>query len=259
MKRLLSKSRKTSRSSKSSSPRAPNIPADAERQSSSTAALPHETNEPSAPESERQLNAPLENLPPEVRRHIFSMMEFEGLKALIHASPVYYQQYFLDRCYILGNSLETTLGPIFIDAYAVYQSSHHDFLNTRTRSTVLQALDDYNARRSQSDLPRINDTLAENGILEIVDFYRTIVTPFVQRYASWALDNLVDQAKTPRSADLLSATEKLRIVRALYRFQLFCNLFGLGHCQLPRWERPECEFKRGNAEFIHMLDRALGS
>lgn len=39
----------------------------------------------------------LENLPAEIRRYLLLTLEYEALKALVHASPVYHQQYLLDR------------------------------------------------------------------------------------------------------------------------------------------------------------------
>lgn len=43
----------------------------------------------------------LESLPAEIRRYILFTLEYEELKALIHASPIYHQQYLLDRQHIL--------------------------------------------------------------------------------------------------------------------------------------------------------------
>jgi hypothetical protein len=68
-------------------------------------------------------NCPLENLPPEVRRHILYASGFEEIRVLIHASPVFHQQYLLDRRSLLLKLLQTTLGNIIVDAYAVFQLS----------------------------------------------------------------------------------------------------------------------------------------
>lgn len=48
------------------------------------------------------LTASLEDFPAEIRRHILSMLELDELKVLVRASPVYHQQYLLDRRYLLS-------------------------------------------------------------------------------------------------------------------------------------------------------------
>lgn len=69
----------------------------------------------------------LENLPAEIRRYLLLTLEYEALKALVHASTVYHQQYLLDRKHLLRAYLETTLGSSTIhDACAVYHSSVND-------------------------------------------------------------------------------------------------------------------------------------
>lgn len=37
-----------------------------------------------------QLNASVENLPAEIRREILGALEYEGLRALVHASPTFH-------------------------------------------------------------------------------------------------------------------------------------------------------------------------
>ena len=82
------------------------------------------------------LNAPLENLPPEVRRHLLSMLELDGLRALVSTSPIYYHQYLLDRRYLLCKCLEVTLRGVTVDAFAVYQSSLIEFSDARTSESI---------------------------------------------------------------------------------------------------------------------------
>ena len=56
-----------------------------------------------------QETAPLEKLLPEVRRSLLSVLDFQELQALVHASPTYYQQYLLDRSFFLHTCLGTTV------------------------------------------------------------------------------------------------------------------------------------------------------
>ena len=68
-------------------------------------------------------DAPLESVPAEIRHHLLSILDFKGLKALIFASPIYLQQYLLDRERLLSECCERTLGNtnIIMDACAVYR------------------------------------------------------------------------------------------------------------------------------------------
>ncbi|KOC14191.1 hypothetical protein AFLA70_307g001680 [Aspergillus flavus AF70] len=81
-------------------------------------------------------NAPVEDLPPEVRHHLLSMLELETLWALVHASPVYHQQDLSARRRLLCSGLETTLRSATSDACAVYQSRLVDFSHSRTKEEV---------------------------------------------------------------------------------------------------------------------------
>lgn len=101
--------------------------------------------------------AQLENLPAEIRRQLLSMLEYEGLKVLVHASPTYHQQYLLDHQHLLSKCLETTLGSSTIDACAVYQSGLVDFLETRTEKKITQFLESYQDHRllSQYSFPKM--------------------------------------------------------------------------------------------------------
>ena len=83
-----------------------------------------------------QGNCFLENLPPEVRRHILYFLGVEELRALVHASPVFHQQYLLDRRSLLLQSIETISGNITVDAYAVYQSGWADYEDLCTEDEV---------------------------------------------------------------------------------------------------------------------------
>lgn len=66
-------------------------------------------------------DAPLESVPAEIRHHLLSILDFEGLKALTFASPIYLQQYLLDREHLLSECRERKLGNtnIIMDACAV--------------------------------------------------------------------------------------------------------------------------------------------
>lgn len=94
-----------------------------------------------------RIEAPLKNLPAEIRRHVLFTLEYDESKALVHASPVYHQQYLLDRQRLLCTCLEANLGSITTDARAVYQSNLVEFSKTRTEDTITQFLGLYQDRR----------------------------------------------------------------------------------------------------------------
>ncbi|RMZ38332.1 hypothetical protein AFCA_000036 [Aspergillus flavus] len=65
-------------------------------------------------------------------------------------------------------------------------------------------------------------------LVDVAAFYFSIVKPLAQYYTSWTLGNLAIETDKPRSDEPLSKMEETRLIRALYRFQLCCNLFGVG-------------------------------
>ena len=170
-------------------------------------------------------NVHLECLPTKIRRHILSMLKYEELKALVHASSVYHQQYVLDRHYILFQCLKATLGGNIIDACAVFQSGLAGFLETRNQEKIIQFLESYRTHHHPS---HSLDTLTLDQLISMATFHFTIIKPLVWYYPGWAMDNLSREIKDPPSHGLLSIIEETRLVRSLYRFQLYCNLFGVG-------------------------------
>lgn len=180
-------------------------------------------------------NAPLETLPAEIRHLLLSKLDPEALKALATASPVYLQQYMLDRYHLICECLETTLGSVAIDACAVYQSGSAEFSKTRDYRNVTQFLQYYKDlhNRSSSQYLSLKELLDMDGIMSMMSFHTSIIMPLCRHYAGWALTNLAEKTdkEFPESHNkhpILSRTEELRLVRALYRYQLYCNLFGVG-------------------------------
>lgn len=172
-------------------------------------------------------NNALESLPAEIRRLLLSTLEYDELKALVHASPVYHQQYLLDRQPLLCNCSETTLGSnTIVDAWAVYQSGFVDFSETRTTEIVTQFLEPYQNQHSSSSRPSLLNMLTLDEVISMVTFHTSVIKPLLQDYTGWALDTLTEQTKNPQSHQPLSRTEETRLVRGMYHFQLYCNLFG---------------------------------
>ncbi|OQE00191.1 hypothetical protein PENVUL_c056G08858 [Penicillium vulpinum] len=181
------------------------------------------------------ISGPLEALPPEVRRHLLTMMEFNGLRALVHASPLYHEQYLLDRQWLLGQCVDKLLGSVNIEASLVCQSSTASFAQTRTRESITPLLESYKNRQDLPSFSLIEESLPLDDIIWILLFHTSIVVPLANRYSAWALENLAKKTVANEASsslvgvpDSLSQSEETRIIRALYRLQLWCNLFGIG-------------------------------
>lgn len=165
----------------------------------------------------------IESLPPEVRRHLLSRLDLPELKALVHASPTFHQQYLLDRHYILPQSLEETLGCVLTDAVTVH-------LCLARKTDAKASLNLYSNKLSEQNVGPLKE-LSFEEVIAMVVFYMGIVSPLVPRFNRWTGDNYVkarDNFARPIDTRLdqypLSRVETLRIVRAAYHFQLLCHV-----------------------------------
>ena len=180
----------------------------------------------------RQQETTLENLPPELRRQLLFALDFDQLRSLVHASPVFHQQYLLDRRAILSRYLTSVFGSVLPEACAVYRADVVGSLTLKdpARPEAMQRFHRSWRARSWSS----QYTIAEEGFTAdetacVISFYWSVVKPMVGELARWALGNLTAQLQKDlkeQHYDPLSMTEETRIVRALYRFQLSCLLFG---------------------------------
>ncbi|KAK4099096.1 hypothetical protein N658DRAFT_498689 [Parathielavia hyrcaniae] len=170
----------------------------------------------------------LENLPAELRLKILDALDYEDLRALVHASSIFHQQYRLDRRGLLRGCLQRTLGAAAVDACAVYRSNLDSFSDSEscTRETVVVFLKAYQDRRSRETYSIHDKALTEGETVTMTAFHFTVIEPLVKRFTSWALSHLASEiGASPRQNEPLGETEKARVVRAMYRFQLCCNIF----------------------------------
>ncbi len=180
-----------------------------------------------ATDSQTKSVSRLEDLPAELRRQILSILDFKELRTLIHASPTFHFQYRLDRRYILCNYLDTTLGNVAVDAYVAYQSSLH-LKNKCSREIVVPLIKGYRDRLSTQDYSISSENLDEEQLVNMVTFQSSVVQPLIPQFTSWAWANLAKETITSyQHQQPLSKTEEIRILRAFYRYQLCCNIFGI--------------------------------
>ncbi|KAK4143192.1 uncharacterized protein C8A04DRAFT_37728 [Dichotomopilus funicola] len=165
------------------------------------------------------------NLPFEIQRLILSQAPMlDTLRALVHASPRLHSVYAQDRLHILRAFVEQSLEGIFLDAYAAYRSGTDEFQLTRDEPMIWDFVHDFENKRNGTNTPqsKLTEPLALDDLVQLVRFHHAIVEPLTERYSIWALAAL---SSAPQDCPL-SWTEKVRIQRALYRFQIFCNLCG---------------------------------
>ncbi|TVY75295.1 hypothetical protein Focb16_v004944 [Fusarium oxysporum f. sp. cubense] len=92
----------------------------------------------------------------------------------------------------------------------------------RTKENVLQFLETYDVQHREHYKTK-SLLLDKDQVIPAVTFHSKIVKPLAYRFVTWVQrhhDKLISPAQ-------LSTTETGRILRAFYRYQLFCNLFGV--------------------------------
>ncbi|KAG7289920.1 hypothetical protein NEMBOFW57_006297 [Staphylotrichum longicolle] len=172
----------------------------------------------------------LESLPAELRCHIIAHLahDLQGLNALVSASPVFYQQYLLNRKALLRTGLEAARGNLLVDAYAVEKSAllyqQTDSRDVLSPEAARQFIDEYVALRAVPPDVILQKHCTEENLLGMAAFYDSVAQPLTPVCATLFLNRL-----NPCQGEVsLSATESARLLRALYRYQLYCNLFGEG-------------------------------
>ncbi|KAL1856415.1 hypothetical protein VTK73DRAFT_8290 [Phialemonium thermophilum] len=184
-----------------------------------------------------QVNAVVENLPAEIRLHILSLLDLQGLGNFVRASPVLYEQFRIARRSLLLSCLQESLGCVTADAYAVARAKAIPAARRSPASEYRKAVESLLSGSppylSSAEPPRAAaaEDLDQAAVREMATFYFR-VQRLSERYVDWALERLAAQARphdpttSPGFQRRLSSTERTRIVRGMYRFHLFCELFG---------------------------------
>ncbi|KAH6617456.1 hypothetical protein F5144DRAFT_596461 [Chaetomium tenue] len=173
----------------------------------------------------------LETLPAELRCLILgSIEELEDLKALVFASPVYHAQYLSRRIWFLRRILQNTLGNgnVLADAYATHASGLLRKNGPRSCThpeTLRLFMMQYSAHRSAPpEQLWTQTTTTEADPVGMAAFYLGVARPLLQPCATMFFTRLCSSLPVGP----LSRTERTRLLRALYRYQTYCNLFGMG-------------------------------
>lgn len=164
----------------------------------------------------------LEGLPAEIRRHLLSVTDLHCLKTLICASPVFHQQYLLDRKLLLANSISSTLGSVCIDAHANLMSESEACKTFDHSHELLQSWR-INVQQKASRHFQLADAVTEDEAISMASFYFRTIVSIGKHFACSDLGELV-RGENKCKDHALSTTEWQRLVRAIYRFQLLCHV-----------------------------------
>lgn len=167
----------------------------------------------------------LEQLPFDIRLEILYALDgIDDLSALTHASPTYHRDYLSSRASLLWQCMQSHLGQILVDAYTVNLCHSLCFQRKTARQQIRQFIEAYHVRRSTSD-ELLSNLPSLEEVVNVAAFYSSTIRPLLHQYTTWARGNL-EALSLP---DQLSLTERRRVLRGLYRFEIFCNLFGSMH------------------------------
>ncbi len=204
--------------------------------------------DPVNPPPERDPARTLEDLPAELRRLILSQLatdDVNDLRALVAASPVFYQQYLHDRKTLLRSILKRARGIPIAEAYALQLST--SLYSKQPDADSPSELADPGAIRSFIDTYRSLRQLPADEILAqrctdgdlvgMAAFYEAVARPLVTVFAGRFLRRL----KPAPELGIVSTVEEIRLLRGMYRYQIYCNLFGQG--REGQRKVPELAFK----------------
>ncbi|KAK7741689.1 hypothetical protein SLS53_004747 [Cytospora paraplurivora] len=182
----------------------------------------------------------LESLPAELRiRVLCNMPNLQTLGALLHASPIYFAQYRQYRKSILAQVIHSDLGDeLFTDVYAAFRSRASKIGPRKgPNSNVTDFLSLYRGWRSPHDERPTPDMCSLDDLRWMTCFHNSTVRPLVSRFVARALAQQPDHSSVSSSNPAsflqsdtgdreLSRTETTRLLRAFYRLEIFCHLFG---------------------------------
>lgn len=117
-------------------------------------------------------DSPLEQLPLEPRREILGILEFEELRALVMASPIFHEKYTLDRASILRRVIRNLSQRLHADLAAMHQASTVQFAERRNAHTIAEFRVSCNDRTESGLFTTSADMLDESEVVDAVAFLR---------------------------------------------------------------------------------------
>jgi hypothetical protein len=199
----------------------------------------------------------MENLLPELRIQIlFLLTDFASLRSLIRASPSYHASYReAGREKVLGHVALCHLDArLHADALAAVRTRRfyevrYDTSREGERANVF--LDGYDRARDDGTHTK-SEWLSCRSITEAIDLiHLNEAVKFVAVEYCLSVASIMAEGPQPT---ILSQMEELRLHRALYRFQIYSNFFGVNPYMAPKssWRgrtNPPHPYKRFLASF----------
>ncbi|KAE8144499.1 hypothetical protein BDV25DRAFT_92522 [Aspergillus avenaceus] len=168
-----------------------------------------------------------ESLPTELRMLILQQLpDIPSLKALVHASPIYYHTYTVAKKNLFQQILQRQYGLVDLaEPMAAIRSQglHADI--RANKEDIIALLDRY--RRHDELPPSANAPTDIDECLQLSQLYQQFEF-LLHRYCAQAScpPEVAQPAAERNHPRIPSTTEKARILRALCRLQMYCNIFG---------------------------------
>ncbi|KAI0971281.1 hypothetical protein F4678DRAFT_472736 [Xylaria arbuscula] len=159
------------------------------------------------------------------------MPDLETLRSLVHASPIMHSQYLDNRHAILSTCLEMGLEGVYVDAYANLKSRPIELGWVRTNKMIIDFCASYDKwLKGWSPYPSLK-SLPPSRVRWMAAFHLSVARPQVRLFVSWALENLSafhrDIIPSWENGHIkISRSEEARILRAIYRHEVYHHLFG---------------------------------
>lgn len=165
----------------------------------------------------------LESLPPELQIHVLEQIpDIQSLGCLVHASPAYRGTYLRSQKTVLHQLVTRVYGLVDLaDPIAAVDSEGLHAEVEANKPDIIALLD---RRRRHSRPERL---LPEATSVQLLQLYEKLSRVMRACYAQAPRTMDVDPETWSKRLDArLSGVEKGRILRALCRLQVYCNIFG---------------------------------
>ena len=161
---------------------------------------------------------------------MLSLPDLPSLHSLVRASPSLHAQYREESDQVLPVILGRELEGSQVDAYANLMSRVRKFGSPRTDAMIKDFLATYDEwLQGSKTIPDLTATHPGN-VRWMAGFHLSVVRRLTRLYAEWALgyENWVvsSSPEWPKDQVNLSSSERTRISSAMYRYQVYCHIFG---------------------------------
>lgn len=165
-----------------------------------------------------------ETLPEHVHRRILSYVPMDSLFNVVLSSSLFYDHFASDTLNVMADSLQNMLRCSSLDAFTSYKCGFESFRDAREQYCVKMFLKIYRNRQGVETFALRDRKITEKDLIEMYKFHVKVIEPLVDQYAAWALRHLEYEADSTDVGGAISDTERVRIIRALYRFEIGCNV-----------------------------------